>query len=373
MTQNVMSGYYGQPGQPYQQPADPNPSLDSYMQQGMVPDMGSGILDSTMTVDEGQTLDQIISQNELELQRRRSTYQPNFSPDADPQSDPPRSSGLEFGPAKHHPDEAEFPFDPSPPQPSMSNQMSNPAHPQKISDPRRIRSREGLALDTRFNHVNATFSGMPNYSPAMITTTPLDLDPTSRFLSNMDIAVAFEHVGADRTPLNLPGQMERPMYTSSPTHQPTFSPMFRGLGQESPVATRGQSLDQSLMNKVSRMGMPDPMTNMSTLNGQTRPSRSIIPIKRGSSGLTISSPPEPLSTMIPGPSSPYGNGGKDSSVPPARILTDTIVVTNGSSVELLDHGLRKAPDPKFATIYAPSGFDMLGVLVSGGHVQAWYG
>jgi PAS domain-containing protein len=365
MAQNVMSGYYGQP---YQQSVDQNRSIDSFMQQSMVTDIVPGMLDTTMTGEEGQTLDQIISQNELELQRRRSTYNPGFSPNGDQRNHARRSSGMEFGAPKHQ-DRADFPFNPSPPQPSMPGQIPDPERSRKESDPRRIRSRESLALDTRFNHMNPAFGSMSSYSPAMMTSTPLDLDPTSQFLSaNMEIPMSFENAGGDRTPMNIQPQIEQqPMFTASPTPQP-FSPMFQGLGQDSP-ASRNQSMDQSLMDKVSRMGMPDSMHNMSVMNNQGNSPRSVMPLKRGSGGSTMTSPPRPPPTSVPQPPNPdtrstYGNGSKDPKVSRERNRTDTALVINGSATELVDHGPGKPPEPKFVNIYAPSGFDMLGVLVS---------
>lgn len=366
MTQNVMSGYYGQP---YQHSPDPDRSIESFMQQqGMVTDLVPGMLDTTMTGDEGQTLDQIISQNDLELQRRRSTYHPDFTSDGDQQNHVRSSSGMDFGSSKH-PDRADFLFDPNPPQTSMSGPIPDAEHAGKVSDPRRRRSRENLVLDTRFNHMNPQFSSMSNYSPAMMTSTPLDLGPTSQFLSaNMEIPMSFENVGGDRTPMNIQPQIEQqPMFTASPTHQP-FSPMFQGLGQDSP-AGRNQSMDQALMDKVSRMSMPDSIQSMSAINGQGSPPRSLMPVKRGSSGSTMTSPPLPPPTSVPQPTkadtqSGYSNGSRDSYATRERKIIDAPLVINGSTTELVDHGRGKPPEPKFANIYAPSGFDMLGVLVS---------
>lgn len=314
MTQNVMSGYYGQA---YPQSMDPRRAMDSFMQQGMVPDMVQGMVDSTMAGGEGQTLDQIISQNDLELQRRRSTYHPDFQSNGNQQADTRQPSMLEFDASSKHPDRAEFQFGPSPSQPSMPGQIPDTGQPQKASDPRKIRSRESLALDTRFNQMHPAFSTMSSFSPAMMTSTPLDLDSTSQFLSsNMEIPMTFENAGGDRTPMNIQPQIEQqPIFSASPTHQ-TFSPLFQGLGHDSPAGCN-TSMEQSLMDKANQMRMSDSMQNMAGINGQGISPHIVMPTTRGSIVSTTTSPPLPQPTSAPsnpnlGVRSPYGNGGKQS-------------------------------------------------------------
>jgi hypothetical protein len=51
--------------------------------------------------------------------------------------------------------------------------------------------------------------------------------------------------------------------------------------------------------------------------------------------------------------------------------TDTRLVLNGATTEVAHHGMGRAPQPKFANIYAPSGFDMLGILVGLSHSIPW--
>jgi hypothetical protein len=311
MTQNVMSGYYGQP---YQQSIDPNRPMDSFMQQGMVPDMVQGMIDTTMGGDEGQTLDEIISQNDRELQRRRSTYHPDLQSNGSQQTRAQRSATLDFAASKH-PDRPDFHFDQSPAPTSMPGQRPETGRPQKGSDPRKARSRENLALDTHFNQLNPAFASMANYSPAMMTSTPPDLDPTSQFLSsNLEIPMSFDSGGGgDRTPMNIQPQIEQqPLYTASPTHQ-CYSPAYHGLGHDSPVG-HGSSMEQSFLDKVSRMRMPDSMQNMSIMNGQATSPHHVMPNKRGSN-ISLPSPALPPPTSVPpnanlGIRSTYDNGGK---------------------------------------------------------------
>ena len=323
MTQNVMSGYYGQP---YQQSIDPTRSMDAFMQPGMVPDMAQGMVDTTMAGSEGQTLDQIISQNDLELQRRRSTMNPDFQSDGGQEIDPRRPSMLAYGSSKprHRPD---FQFDSSPPHPPIRRQIAETGQSQKASDPRKLRSRENLALDTRFVQMNPVFGSMSSYSPAIMTSTPLELDPASRYLSsNMEIPMSFENSGEDRIPVNVQSQMEQPpIFTASPTHQ-TFSPMFQGLGRDSP-AGHGSSMEQSLMDKVSRMRVPDSMQNMTVMHSQSTSPRSIMPTARGSGASTMATPVHPPPSSVPSNTNgavrgPYGNGSKQSTAERSEGTTD---------------------------------------------------
>ncbi len=74
-------------------------------------------------------------------------------------------------------------------------------------------------------------------------------------------------------------------------------------------------MDQSLMDKVSRMRMPDPMQNMPVMKNQGTEPRSIMPTTRGSGMSTMASPAHPPPLTGPpnvnvGIRSPYGNGSK---------------------------------------------------------------
>jgi hypothetical protein len=364
MTQNVMSGYYGQP---YQQPIEPNPDMDQFMHQGMSSDMVQGMVDTTMVGAEGQTLDQIISQNDLELQRRRSTLNPDYRSDGDQETHEGRPSMMDFASSKH-PDAGDFRFAPSPPHASMPGQIGDTGQSQKASDPRKLRSRENLALDTRFHHMNPAFVSMSTYSPTMMSSTPLDLDHASQFLSsNMEIPMNFDAGGGNRTPMNIQPQIEQQaLYTASPTHQ-TFSPMFPSLNQEAP-AGHPTAMEQSLMEKVARIRMPESLQNMSLIRSQgTSPPRS-VPTARGSGVSILASPAHPSSSNLPPGGtadirSPFGNGSKlDYSEKSA--YANMGLDLDGSVSEAANYGLGKPPDPQFTNIYSSSGFDMLGVLVS---------
>ncbi len=162
------------------------------------------------------------------------------------------------------------------------------------------------------------------------------------------------------------------MFTASPTYQ-AFSPMFHNMGRESPAA-HGPSIDQSLMEKVSHIRMPDNMQNMPVMKTQGTEPRSIMPTTGGSCISTMASPAHPPPSAVPpnvstGVRSPYGNGSKQRIARMEYVRTNQRPVSNGAAVEVADHSLGRPPQPQFTNIYSASGFDMLGVLVS---VTFWY-
>src|SRR2546423_267883 len=84
-------GYYSQ----QYQPADSRRSMDGYAQDGNMNMPGDGSTANGMT-NGGQSLDEIIHQNNLEMMRRRTYQQPQFR-QPNPDNHGRRSSMLEFG------------------------------------------------------------------------------------------------------------------------------------------------------------------------------------------------------------------------------------------------------------------------------------
>lgn len=329
--------------------------MDQFLQQGMMPEAPHE-MDQTMT-GEGQTLDQIISQNNRELQRRQSSYR-QFSGNGAPPSHNRNSSLMDYEQPKPS-EEAGFPFD-SAASNTVPGHLANAEHTQKGADSQRIRSRENLALDTRFGQVAPGFSNMPNYSQSMITSAPLDLDPSSHFLNHgMEMPLNYEAPGGDRTPMNMQSSMEQPNFFSTSPEQQNFSPMFH-LGQDSPAGA-GQTMDQTLMDKVSRMQMPDTIQGMNVLQASSSsPSQAMVQASAG----TMTSPQHIQATS--GAVSGLGIRGQYTGSKSKLDNTLTMLTTadvHSTSPQGPEMGPAKPPH-KFSGIYSQSGFDMLGVLVS---------
>ena len=195
-------------GQPYPQ-MDPQGQMDGYGQ-----DANMDNLDAQMG-GQSQTLDQIIQSNNAELMRRRSAYNPaQYHPNGH-DARGRRSSMMEFGTS----DLADFAFDPNPAPPPMPQNITNMMSPAKSSDPRRVRSKEELALNTQFQQMSTNYNmNNPNanaYSPAMMGGAMGD-DSNNFMNPGMDISMDFDSMAGDATSINTPRAMQQPMYSDSP-------------------------------------------------------------------------------------------------------------------------------------------------------------
>lgn len=202
-----MNGMQDLYGQPYPQ-MDPQGQMDGYGQ-----DANMDNLDAQM--GQSQTLDQIIQSNNAELMRRRSAYNPvQYQPNGH-DSRGRRSSLMEFGTS----DLADFAFDPNPAPTQMPQNMSNMMSPAKALDPRRVRSKEELALNTQFQQMSTNYNmNNPNastYSPAMMGSGMGD-DSNNFMNTGMDMSMDFDSIAGDGTPLNTSHAMQQSMYTDSP-------------------------------------------------------------------------------------------------------------------------------------------------------------
>lgn len=164
---------------------------------------------------QSQTIDQIIQHNNAELMRRRSVYNPaQYQPNGH-NARGRRSSMMEFGTS----DLADFAFDPNPAPPPMPQNMSNIMSPAKPLDPRRVRSKEDLALNTQFQQMSTNYN-MTNpsatpFSPAMMGSAMAD-DASNFMNSGMDMTMDFDSMTGDATPMDTSHAMQQPMYTESP-------------------------------------------------------------------------------------------------------------------------------------------------------------
>jgi hypothetical protein len=244
-------GYYGQP----YQPPDPRRPIDDYAQARSLPVIGNGSIVNGMT-NGGQSLDEIIHQNNLEMMRRRTYQQPPFRQPS-PENHVRRASMLEFG-APMSDDLADFQFDPNPATSILPNPIGDIAATQKSLDPRKVRSRENLNVNTRFPPLDSTYGPYPNtssYSPALMSGVSMNLD-AQYMPQSMDLSMDYENTSADLTPMSLhPSTNQQPLFTDSPLSQ-NFPPTYPGPIQDPGVVDRGSD-EQTLMERVSHMNMPD--------------------------------------------------------------------------------------------------------------------
>jgi hypothetical protein len=201
---NSMPDFYGQP-----YPNMDQQSIDGsgYPQQ----DANMANLDSEM-VGQSQTLDQIFFQNNEEMMRRRSNYNPqNYNANGHGARER-RASMMEFGTS----DLADFQFDPNPAPPQISQQLSNMMPANKPLDPRRVRSKEELALNTQFAPMSndyAMASSVPTYSAGVMGAQN---DPSNFMSPNINMDMDFEQMARESAPMNMNPALSQQMYTGSP-------------------------------------------------------------------------------------------------------------------------------------------------------------
>lgn len=173
--------------------------LGSHSGNGYPQDDTLGSIDSNMIPSShAQTIDQMINQNNQEMMRRRQTYNPGRQ--QDPLRDHARrSSMLEFS-SNAGGELADFQFDPNPQHSVLSDHVANMnlMYPQKPLDPRKVRSREDLSLDTSFSPMHNFNTPLSAYPASMIPNSAMSMDVSPNFLSqNMDYTQDYDMAGSN--------------------------------------------------------------------------------------------------------------------------------------------------------------------------------
>lgn len=173
---------------------------------------------------------------------------------------------LEFG-APISDDLANFQFDPHPATSMLPNPIGDMTATQKSLDPRKVRSGENLNVNTRFATMDSTYNAYQNpspYSPALMSGVSMNLEP-QYIPQNMDLSVDYDNASGDVTPMNMhSSHNQQPIYTDSPLDH-NFPLTYPNASQD-PVEVGPGSEEQTLMENVSHMNMPEPI-----LSGPARP------------------------------------------------------------------------------------------------------
>ncbi len=343
---SIMSGYYGHQYsgngvERSQEQHNRDVLMDMMIQDGMDPTMVGG-----------QTLDEIISQNNKELQRRRS-YQTLQYPGRSNEGEMRRTSMMEFGPGGNSDlDGYQFAMPPVPDNPAIERGggiAARRSESHRVAN--RQQSRGSISLNTQFHSLGPPYSALPqagSYQPQLDPSDNLSLDVTSQYMPGaLPMGMDFTTTGMEQdpsgnmTPLNMFTQSDfQPTMTTSPLHQ-AFPSSFRGPAQDPGGGNAVGGEEQDLMEKMPNMQMTDPMQtlppNPRQLSGDSTGSQSRI------RELNPSSEPPPESSLV--------------SVPTAKIMS----FTTGEPMPNAPAG--HADLPKFPNAYSSSGFDMLGVLM----------
>ncbi|KAK5267591.1 hypothetical protein LTR99_010578 [Exophiala xenobiotica] len=338
---------------------DPQQSMDGYAQD----DSMNTAMDTT-GLGQAQTLHQIINQNNEELMRRRNTFQPQYRQNSPDRSR--RASMLEFGSSMNGGDLANFQFDPDPNEPdvSMSNSMSNMMPINKPLDPRRVRSREDLALNTRFSQMNTSFdplAAVDSYNPALMASTSGGVDSASAFMNHMNM-MDFGPMGGMT---EQAGAMQEPMFSDSPMDQ-SFTVPYPPAGQDPRGGSMNHQMHNSMNNPMATMAQNMP-TMAPTFRNTSQHMGDQTPIS-GSMTMTAGLPPT-MASPLP---VQHSNSRRASGEMPTAFSSNGSVTPNSRSMNPpgLPHMQQvtgpQGPQPQFSkytNAYSSSGFDMLGVLM----------
>jgi hypothetical protein len=221
-----MDGFADFYAQPYPG-TDQEQSLDGYAQDASMTGVDPNDME-TSALGQAQTLQQIISQNNEELMRRRNNLPAQYR--HGPQDHSRRASMMEFS-SNMDSDLADFQFDPNPNESGMTLGPSNMMPMQKALDPRKVRSREDLSLNTQFQRMHTNYDnmhGVHDFSPMVLSSTSAQVEPSSAYIPpDMAMAMDFDSMtaGADGT------AMQDAMFTNSPMHQ-SFPMPYPAVGHD---------------------------------------------------------------------------------------------------------------------------------------------
>ena len=317
----------------------------------------------------GQSLDEMIHQNDKEIQRRRSFHhsQPYGYNRSMHCEDLRRSSMLEFG-SGNNSDLDGFQFDPAPAHPSPS--MQRPGNiAQRRLDNHRLRrqmSNESMALNTNYSTMPSSYSSITTSSPYGQPLT--SADPLSGFdMSNEYIAHNF--LGMDFTNTPMDNGVSNDEITPRDAFSPTGFPP--PINQSQLQQNMSPSIDSRLHDPggggvASNMGVTDMMTKvpnmpvsdqMQTSHTSLSPPNS-IPMPMSNPGMPVSNPD--MTTALSGPHGlpiydPAGN-------PQASANLDISTDANGMPFQGQNSASQQVI-PQYRNAYSSSGFDMLGVLM----------
>lgn len=306
----------------------------------------------------GQTLDEIISQNNKEIQRRRSYQQAQSyrSNGPGPEADPRRSSMMEFGPGPPN-DLDSFQFEPSAAHASSPLVRGGSIAQRRLDSQRQRRreSAENIVMSTQFQSLGQTYPSIPQSSPYQQPLNPsrsLNLDVAGAYLpSNLPMDMDFatgnlqQDPGSDATSMNMFSQGSfQPNLTSSPIHQ-NFSNSLPGPGQDPDGGNTGGREEQDMMDKLPDMQMSDRVQSM-----QTNLAHPPMTLSNQSTAGPVHAMPD-----YDIPSEPQQRGG-------LPVVTETSRMTF-STGDALPGTVAHPSIPQYRNAYSSSGFDMLGVLM----------
>ena len=304
----------------------------------------------------GQTLDEIINQNNKEMQRRRSYHQQYGTQRSGQDSDLRRASMLEFGPGTNS-DLEGFQFDPASVQNSNGIGRGQGIAQRRLEShrARRRQSDENLVLNTQFQDLGSGFNTItqsPVYQQSLNPSEALNLDVAGTYMpQNLPMGMDYSagglapDISGDVTPLNMFSQSNfAPSLTTSPIQQ-NLSNTIRGPTQDPGGGLISNREEQDLMEKMPNMQMTDQSLNIPNNLGSQHISMQ---------GASPSVPMQVISDSNP-PAQPRQNTKLEQPAQPN--------LNSFSTADQVPNGNSQSSIPQYRNAYSSSGFDMLGVLM----------
>ena len=318
--------------------------------------VGPNAMDTSGMVGGGQTLDEIINQNNKEMQRRRSLHHSHQHGSSRSVSDQElrRPSMLEFGSESNN-DLEGFQFDPTSIPPTVVMQHSGNIAQRRLDSQRARRqiSNESLALNTNFPTMAPAYtpvSSSSQYGHNINSSDSLAFDMSGNYVTD-DLLMRMDFSTSGLENGNNSGMNPRNAFTQNNfAGDLTTSPIQRGM--PTPISSQmhdpgGGGVNslgaKDAMEKLPKMQVSDQLQNLQTNRTQdslsmanTGPADQIS----GEQGLSDFSParnPQPIPNL------------------------DVSADANGMPFQV-DPAAGQQVVPQYRNAYSASGFDMLGVL-----------
>ncbi|KAF2176351.1 hypothetical protein K469DRAFT_607411 [Zopfia rhizophila CBS 207.26] len=346
----------------------------SYPQRPFVPpDSGLNMMNmsggqdgmNNFGVAEGQSLDDIVSQNEKAVRRRSMPMSYGAAPMQMDAPDTRRLSMMNFGgPSNGNLDDFQFNMSAGAP---MDGIMRNDTYPQPSADAHNDRTRPNdLAINTQFSNQNSPFPSMPaqgsTYASPLHTNVSLDMDMTSPYPNAMSMPLDMTDptLSMTGTDMNMfPGAQFNNPIIDSPVAQDFVGPL-PGSKQDLTIANV-QPRDQ--FGNGSMSGTCDVRSDMpSRANSQEQNSvRSNSRLHSEANSSSKSLPPQmssaPLQRQEPVALPPQ----QDVAVEQLSQIKFPWRTPPGGFPSTMNSNPHM--NTQFKNAYSSTGFDMLGVLM----------
>ena len=343
--------YYGR-----QASADDLQRMAQAHQQAQMNNMmvGGGMGD--MRMGSGQSLDELVNENQKE-QQRRSFEQQMGGMGSGQNGNLRRLSMMEFGAGQGNSMDA-YQFHGSPMVSSAgslpSGSMMAKRRMASQRDAMRRQSADELGLETNFGNISPSFGNLaqsPIFQQSM-DTDRLDMDPSNNFMQDIQMGMDDDSglepdVSQDVNHLSMFSQPKYSMPMSSSLPQQT--------GMSIPAPSQGVNeniqggAEEAVMEKMPQMNMSDAMMDA------TFDSPMMLNNAVPSNGL----PEAPVATDVP--SNPSAQNPAAGGLPSNPGLASAINSFTTSAA--FPNQTRQAGLPNYHNVYSQTGFDMLGILM----------